>query len=439
MSINIVDLVKNYVSQDLIAKAGSFLNEPEGNVSNAVSGIIPTVLGTVASKATSNEQGAADIFDAAKGMYNSGVLNNAGSLPGNADLLEKGAAFFKGILGDKTDTVTDAVANYSGIKSSSAGTLIGMISPLILGLLGKHAADHNEGAAGFASFLGAQKDKILSALPSGLGSLGGILGLSSISEGLHKTVSNVTETATSTYNYAGETAQKAGGGAKWLLPLLLIAAAVLLLWYFLGKGCNNTPAPTTDSTATTGADSTATAPPPAPASAATTGTYDSTSGNYIYDVGAEKEIKLADGTVLKVGGNSTEAKLYDFLTNGTVDTVDKTRGWITLDRVYFETSKAVLTPASQQQLKNIAAILKNFPQAHVKFGGYTDNTGSAEVNKKLSAERAKAAASEIVKLGSPAANITSDGYGPDHPICAANDTPECKAQNRRVDLRVTAK
>lgn len=396
-------------------------------------------MGAVASKATGNEQGATDVFEAAKGMYNSGVLNNSDSLLGNADLLAKGADFLKGILGDKTDVVTNTIANFSGIKSSSSGTLLGMISPLVLGLLGKHAADHNEGVSGISSFLAEQKNNILNALPSGLGSLAGVLGLGSISEGLHKTVSNVEETATATYNYAGEAAQQAGGGAKWLLPLLLIAAAVLLLWYFLGKGCNNTSAIASDSTTTTRIDSAATPPPPVATATPTTGTYDSASGNYIYDVGAEKEIKLADGTVLKVGGNSTEAKLYDFLTNGTVDTVDKTKGWITLDRVYFETNKAVLTPASQQQLKNIAAILKNFPQAHVKFGGYTDNTGSADVNKKLSAARAKVAASEIVKLGTAAANITSDGYGPDHPVCAANDTPECKAQNRRVDLRVTAK
>ncbi|ANH83322.1 hypothetical protein A8C56_22145 [Niabella ginsenosidivorans] len=439
MSVNIVELIKNYVSPDLIAKAGSFLNESEGNVSNAVSGIIPALLGTVASKATGSEQGAAEVLDTAKGIYNSGVLNNSSSLFGNADLLAKGTSFFKGILGDKANAVIDTIAGFAGIKSSSSGSLISMITPLILGLLGKHAADNNLGASGLANFLGEQKNNITSALPSGLSSLSGLLGLNTISDGLRQTVSNVQDTATSTYNYAENAAQKAGGGAKWLLPLLLLAVIALALWYFLGKGCNHTATATSDSTTTTTIDTTATAPPvPAPTTTVT-GKYDSVSGNYIYDVGADKEIKLADGTTLTVGANSTEAKLYDFLTNETVDTADKTKGWITLDRVYFETGKAVLTAESQKQLKNIATILKNFPSAHVKFGGYTDNTGSADVNKKLSGERAKAAANEIVKLGIPAANIASEGYGPDHPICAANDTPECKAQNRRVDLRITEK
>ena len=45
----------------------------------------------------------------------------------------------------------------------------------------------------------------------------------------------------------------------------------------------------------------------------------------------------------------------------------------------------------------------------------------------------------MIKALSNRFNIASEGYGSDHPVCAANDTPECKAQNRRVDIRVTKK
>ncbi len=71
---------------------------------------------------------------------------------------------------------------------------------------------------------------------------------------------------------------------------------------------------------------------------------------------------------------------------------------------------------------------------------YTDNTGDAAVNKKLSGDRAKIVMNELVKLGAKKNQVTEAvGYGPDHPVCAANDTPECKAQNRRVDLKVAGK
>lgn len=171
------------------------------------------------------------------------------------------------------------------------------------------------------------------------------------------------------------------------------------------------------------------------------GKLDSLSGNFVYDTGALADLMLSNGIkISQVGVNSTEAKLFNFLNdkNSTVSE-DKTQGWITLDRVYFDTGKATLKPESQQQIKNIVEILKAFPTATVKIGGYTDNTGAADINTKVSAERATTVANLISTSGIPANNLASEGYGPLHPICEANDTPECQAQNRRVDIRVTKK
>ncbi len=170
------------------------------------------------------------------------------------------------------------------------------------------------------------------------------------------------------------------------------------------------------------------------------GTLDSL-GNFLYNTGEEVGIEVSGKQFLSVGKNSTEAKLYSFLSNADVhvDTVDKTQGWISLDRVYFENGKSVLTKESQKQLTNLALILKTFPTATVKLGGYTDNSGSVEANTKISAQRADIALKAIAKNGVDAKQlIKAEGYGPLHPI-ASNDTPEGKAQNRRVDIRVTKK
>jgi outer membrane protein OmpA-like peptidoglycan-associated protein len=171
------------------------------------------------------------------------------------------------------------------------------------------------------------------------------------------------------------------------------------------------------------------------------GALDTITGNYIYELGEEMEIILPDSakTKMMVGRNSTEAKLYAFLSNDAmvVDTVDKTKGWITCDRIFFESGQAVLTENSVQQIERLAAIIKAYPNAEVKVGGYTDTTGSAEVNTKLSGERALTVANGI-QAASGRTNIVSEGYGPLHPI-ADNSTPEGRAMNRRVDLRVTKK
>jgi K(+)-stimulated pyrophosphate-energized sodium pump len=160
-------------------------------------------------------------------------------------------------------------------------------------------------------------------------------------------------------------------------------------------------------------------------------------GDFAYDLGAMGDLKLVNGTILKVGGNSTEKKLFDFVTDAN-KAVDK-NSWITLDRLYFETGKAVLKPASQEQLKNIATILAAYPSVDLKMGGYTDNSGDSLGNVKLSNERANIAKAELVKLGVDAKRLEAEGYGSQHPICAANDTKECKAQNRRIDVSVRKK
>jgi K(+)-stimulated pyrophosphate-energized sodium pump len=160
-------------------------------------------------------------------------------------------------------------------------------------------------------------------------------------------------------------------------------------------------------------------------------------GDFVYDLGAMGTLKLADGTELNVAGNGFETKLVDFI-NDKNKVADK-ETWFTLDRLYFETGKSVLKAASQDQLKNLAAILKANPNVELKLGGYTDNTGDAKQNLALSQERANVAKAELVKLGVAESRISAEGYGQDHPVCAANDTPDCKAQNRRIDVRVSKK
>lgn len=164
-----------------------------------------------------------------------------------------------------------------------------------------------------------------------------------------------------------------------------------------------------------------------------------TKGNFIYAVGDTVGLKLPDGSLMKVGDRSTEAKLLRFLTDGAmaVDTANKSKGWMTCDRIYFESSKSTLTETSQIQVANIAAILKAFPAAEIKVGGYTDNSGDSAANARLSAERAAAVLAAIKAAGAANA-VSSEGYGPQWPL-VPNDSEAGKARNRRVDIKVVKK
>ena len=109
-----------------------------------------------------------------------------------------------------------------------------------------------------------------------------------------------------------------------------------------------------------------------------------------------------------------------------------------MDRLYFESGKSVLKETSQEQLKNIAAILKANPAVELKLGGYTDNTGDSAANVTLSQQRAASAKAELVKLGADEKRLAAEGYVPQYPV-ADNTSPAGKAQNRRIDIRVTKK
>jgi K(+)-stimulated pyrophosphate-energized sodium pump len=176
--------------------------------------------------------------------------------------------------------------------------------------------------------------------------------------------------------------------------------------------------------------------PSSPVENVVTGTVNE-SGDYVYDLGATSALRLKDGSELNVGANASERRLVAFIEDDKKE-VDK-ETWFTMDRLYFETGSSTIKSESMQQIKDIKTILMAYPNVNIKFGGYTDNVGNDAENIKLSNERAKAAKAAIVKLGVDGRRIESEGYGSEHPVCAANDTKECKAQNRRIDVRVTKK
>ncbi|MBK6689137.1 MAG: OmpA family protein [Deltaproteobacteria bacterium] len=148
--------------------------------------------------------------------------------------------------------------------------------------------------------------------------------------------------------------------------------------------------------------------------------------------------KLSTGLVVKGNEGGIEYSLLDFVQDPNRP-VDKTT-WFNFDRVVFPTGSAEIDmEASKEQLSNIHEILKAYPNVKLKVGGYTDNTGSAATNKKLSGQRASAVAAALKNLGTDGARLDPEGYGPEHPLCPANDTPDCRAQNRRLAVRVTAK
>lgn len=111
---------------------------------------------------------------------------------------------------------------------------------------------------------------------------------------------------------------------------------------------------------------------------------------------------------------------------------------VTFDNgILFATNSSELTPASRSALLKFVHSLKNSPDTDITIYGHTDNTGSRAVNERISKERAEAVANFLVGNGISRSRITTEGLAYDQPV-ADNSTAEGRAQNRRVEVYITA-
>jgi outer membrane protein OmpA-like peptidoglycan-associated protein len=371
----------------------------------------------LATKASTNE-GATELFDVIhQNNLDSPQLADVSSTiesPGAANnLMNNGRSLLNSLFGGRTKGLTDWIASQAGINPASSGSLLSLALPLVLGQIGRRIG--GRGVSGLKDLLG-EPGTFLRNAPAGLA---GILGLGGAAAGARRAVTDVDNKAAA---YVDERRPAQSSPWKWLLPLILLLGLVGLLFYFFNRPAAPTVAvnPPAASTPAPAASTPTATPPAAPA------------GN----LGAFIDKRLSNGVSLRIPTNGVENRLIGFIEDSSRN-VDK-ETWFSFDRLEFETGSAALRPTSQEQLRNVAEILKAYPNVAVKLGGYTDNTGNAAQNLKLSQDRANTTMRELVALGIDNSRIAAEGYGNQFPV-ADNATEEGRQRNRRIDIRVTRK
>ena len=109
---------------------------------------------------------------------------------------------------------------------------------------------------------------------------------------------------------------------------------------------------------------------------------------------------------------------------------------VILNNVFFESDKYELKPESASELSMMIKLLDKNPTLKIEIGGHTDNSGTEELNKKLSENRAKSVYDYLVAHGVAAERLSYKGYAATKPV-ADNNSPEGKAKNRRTEFIVT--
>jgi outer membrane protein OmpA-like peptidoglycan-associated protein len=151
---------------------------------------------------------------------------------------------------------------------------------------------------------------------------------------------------------------------------------------------------------------------------------------------AEARANAAQANKSADDANAVREKLRTQL-NSVLATSETARGLIVnMSDVLFDTGKYTLKPTTQISLAKVAGILQAYPGLKVQVEGYTDSTGSDDLNQKLSENRAGAVKDFLISQGVSQSNITSQGFGKSNPV-ADNGSAAGRAANRRVNMVVS--
>jgi len=246
MATDLISSIQRFLTPELIGKIGDGLGYDRTTIGQGVAAGIPAILAALV--------GVADKPDGAQKIANvvrqssvslDEIKDSLGSRTEQKSIADHGASVLQTLLGSGTmKTLSNAVGQYSGLGDGSGKTLLGLLAPLVLGVLGGKQRSAGLDANGIANLLSGQKDAIAAALPAGfarqlsgtglLDSIGGAWkgGTSAASD----TASRAREGVRTVYSDADPVpAEPAGSGiGSWAVAGLAAAFVIGMFWLFSG-------------------------------------------------------------------------------------------------------------------------------------------------------------------------------------------------------------
>ena len=265
MADNLISVVMQFLTPDMIAKIAAALGLDRSVTQKAVGGGVPALLSTLADVA-STPNGARQLTNTLA-QPQLASLDNLKSLIGGAGQDTAGSTLGSNLLSGlfgagALDTIAQSIGKFAGIDAGSSKSLLGMLGPIVLGVLGQHQRSAGLDAGGLASLLGSQKDQMLAAIPSDLAnrlSATGLIdsaagGLRSGAAAAGDRMADASQRTIAAANWA------ASGAASTQWPYWLVGLVILggLAWYALSRSGNETvaeaprPATTQPATGTVG-------------------------------------------------------------------------------------------------------------------------------------------------------------------------------------------
>jgi len=273
MAVNIVELTTQALTPQVISRIASALGINPALAQSLVSATVPAVLACLGGVA-STPGGAKNIADSVSKQdpdVLTNVVNSIGTA-GQGQVVGVGSQILSSLLGSQAVTsLTAAISRFGGANQSAAQTVLGLVTPTVMGTLGQQDPENWSDGTAIARFFASQKDVIAAALPAGLATAlsgSGLLkgmeaslqgGVSSAAAAANaagaraaSTASTATSSAANTASRAAREVGAAGGIPSWLLIVGAAVVLALLAWFFLGRSGEKTAvAPVTQQSTTT--------------------------------------------------------------------------------------------------------------------------------------------------------------------------------------------
>jgi OOP family OmpA-OmpF porin len=237
MASNIVSTISEFLTPDILGKIAGASGLDRLMAQKVTGAAIPTLLGTF-EKLASKPGGARRLMSAVADLPADALENLSSSLVGPAQSASNGNVFLSSLLGGSTPNLLAAgIGRFFGINTNAVQTVMGLLTPLVLGYLGRMQRAQGLDTAGLARLLTDQKDNITSAMPEGLSSLLGESTRTATGAGpqtIPRASTRMDPPGTPTSS-SGADATKRTTWPYWVFALLALSG---LLWSFLPRGEN---------------------------------------------------------------------------------------------------------------------------------------------------------------------------------------------------------
>ena len=176
---NFMALISQALSAAITTRIASAFGLNEAQVRKAIDAAIPALLGALISL-VSKPQGAVKLYNVVMKQEPRALSNLANAIgeTGQQAFIDKGIIALNSVLGQSTVlALGGALAQYSGIGEVHSKSLLGLLAPEVLGVVGREQREKGLNASGLASLLTSQKDNVVAALPSGFSKYFGTIGV----------------------------------------------------------------------------------------------------------------------------------------------------------------------------------------------------------------------------------------------------------------------